>query len=313
MEYGPTEDSIRKANADVRQCLSDMGTEFAIANFPDVVDEYIDNSAIGNKQNEFLYPFAMQVPGLQHIVDWVFRQGISRLTFFAQWQKKSKAVLQYAHSANHRGHMEDIVNERAASESTETASLVSSLAKAPGRFAKWRWKTLDNAVRDLLRVEASMKMVMAAVANGEASLGIRDTGAIDTIKEAVLDEGFWQQARAIQALVQPLMKFSSWCHGCDCHEPDLKTGKTIECPFKGCRARGVAKRVDSVRVELDMLRSSLQAGQFGEHTTTTSLNEALTEVMGNLWIKMRWVNELPYLIWQDRRVQLACVSLYKVL
>ena len=110
MEYGPTEDSIRKANADVRQCLSDMGTEFAIANFPDVVDEYIDNSAIGNKQNEFLYPFAMQVPGLQHIVDWVFRQGISRLKFFAQWQQKSKAVLQYARASNHRGHVEDIVS-----------------------------------------------------------------------------------------------------------------------------------------------------------------------------------------------------------
>ncbi|MCP4826289.1 MAG: hypothetical protein GY892_19570 [Shimia sp.] len=153
---------------------------------------------------------------------------------------------------------------------------------------------------------------MAAVANGEASLGIRDTGAIDTIKEAVLDEGFWQQARAIQALVEPLMLFSSWCHGCDCHEPDLKSGNTIACPFKGCRARGVAKRVDTVLEELNKVRDSLQAEQFGEDTTT-SLNEALTEVIGNFRLKMRWVNHLPYLIWQDRRVQLACVSLYKVL
>ena len=80
-----------------------MGTEFAIANFPDVVTEYIDNRAIGNNRNKFLYPFAMQVPGLQHIVDWVVRQGISRLKFFTQWQQKPKAVLQYAHSSNRRG------------------------------------------------------------------------------------------------------------------------------------------------------------------------------------------------------------------
>ncbi len=92
----------------------------------------------------------------------------------------------------------------------------------------------------------------------------------------------------------------------------LKTGKAIECPFKGCRARGVAKRVDSVLEELKKVRDSLQPEQFGDNTTTP-FNEALTEVIGNFWLKMRWVNDLPYLIWQDRRVQLACVSLYKVL
>ena len=131
-------------------------------------------------------------------------------------------------------------------------------------------------------------------------------------KEAALDEDFWQQARAIRALVQPLILFSSWCQGCDCHEPGLKTGKTIQCPFKGCRARGVAKRVDSAFDELYVIRSSLQAGQFGEDTAL-SLNGALTEVIANFRLKMRWVSDLPYLIWQDRRVQLACVSLYKVL
>ena len=170
---------------------------------------------------------------------------------------------------------------------------------------------MDNAVRDLLRIEECMKTVMAAVDNGEGSLGIRDTGTSNMIKEAVLDEAFWQQARAIQALVRPLMFFPSWCQGCDCHETDLKIGKTIESQFKGCRARGDAKRVDSLLSELNKVRGSLQAEQFGREATT-SLKEALTEVMGN-WLKMRWVSDLPYLIWQDRRVQLACVSLYKVL
>ena len=62
-----------------------MGTEFAIANFPDIVTEYMQNKDIdtGGTYDNFLYPFAMQVPGLQHIVDWIVLEGTSKPTLFA--------------------------------------------------------------------------------------------------------------------------------------------------------------------------------------------------------------------------------------
>ena len=300
LEYGPSTESVRRANADVRQCLSDMGTEFAIANFPDIVTEYMDNKDIDTDgcYDQFLYPFAMQVPGLQHIVDWVVLEGTSKLTFFAEWQQKSKSVLQYVHSSNHRGHMEDIVKADMSLSSTQADDIARSLARAPGRFAKLRWKTLNTALADLFHLETAMKLVMDAVDTGDASLGIRDGAKTLSIKEAIKDEDFWQQARAIHVFVKPLLLFSSWCQGCDCHEPDLmKHGPQVQRSFKGCRARSIAKQVDTVLQQLNDIRQSLKSDQFGD-TTTLCLTQAITQVIAGFHLKMRWVNELPYLIWQ---------------
>lgn len=284
----------------MRQCLSDMGTEFAIANFPDIVSEYMGNKAIdiGGRYGGFLYPFAMQVPGVQHIVDWVVLQGISQLSFFTEWQQKSKAVLQYAHSSNHRGHILDIVNADTSLSSAQAEDMARSLARTPGRFAKWRWKSLGNALDDLFHLEACLKLVMVAVDTGNASLGIRDTATTASIKTSVLDDEFWQQARAIQVLVKPLVLFSSWCQGCDCHEPELmEHGSLTRCPLKGCRARSIAKQVDTVLKQLIGLRESLKPDQFGQ-AATLCLTQALTSVIGGFQLKMRWVHQLPYLIWQ---------------
>ena len=178
-----------------------MGTEFAIANFPDIATESMENKDIdtGGSCDKFLYPFAMQVPGLQHIVDRIVLERSSKVTFFAEWQQKSKSVLQYFHSSNHRGHIEDIVKANKSSSSTQVADMVKSLARTPGRFAKWRWKTLGTAVDDLFHLETCMKLVMQAVDDGDASLGIRDSGKTLSIKQAVLDKDFWHQARAIKS------------------------------------------------------------------------------------------------------------------
>ena len=143
-----------------------------------------------------------------------------------------------------------------------------------------------------------MKLVMQAVDNDDASLGIRDSGKTLSIKQAVLDKGFWHQARAINVFVQPLLLFSSWIQGCDCHDADLrKHGPQVQCPLKGCRARSIAKQVDTVLQQLRDIRQSLEADQFGD-TASLCLTQAMTQVIAGFELKMRWVNELPYLIWQ---------------
>ena len=277
-----------------------MGTECAIANSPDIVTEYMENKGIdtGGMYGKFLYPFAMQVPGLQHIVDWIVLEGSSKLTFFAEWQQKSKSVLQYFHSSNHRGHIEDIVKANKSLSSTQVADMVKSLARTPGRFAKWRWKTLGTAVDDWLHLETCMKLVMQAVDNGDASLGIRDSGKTLSIKQALLDKDFWHQARAVNVFVQPLLLLSSWTQGCDCHDADLrKHGPPVQCPLKGCRARRSAKQVDTVLQQLRDIRQALEPDQFGD-TATLCLTQAMTQVIAGFELKMRWVNGLPCLIWQ---------------
>ena len=158
-----------------------------MANFPDIVTEYMENEDIdtGGKCVEFLYPFAMQVPGLQHIVYWVVLEGTSKLGFFAEWEHPPKSVLKFFHSGNHRGCIEDIVKANKSLTSTQAEDIVKSLARARGRFAEWRWKTLGTAVADLFHLETCMKLVMQAVVSGDASLGIRGSGETLSIKRCI--------------------------------------------------------------------------------------------------------------------------------
>ena len=63
------------------------------------------------------------------------------------------------------------------------------------------------------------------------------------------------------------------------------------------RARTIGKQVDTVLQQLRDIRESLEPDQFGD-TATLCLTQAMTQVIAGFELKMRWVNELPYLIWQ---------------
>ena len=305
MEYGPTQGSLTAANADVRQCLSDMGTEFGIANYVDVVPHYLGQGsarAANACPGQFLYPLAMQVPGVLHIVDWVIRTGIERLTFYPKWQSSAKLVLQMLHSQKLRQHMCALLHamdiDRVRSE-----RLASSLASATGKFANWRWRTLWDAVRDLLRIEDAVRTLLGSASNPSKELAIRAQGRADSLKEAVDDPLFWEQARVIQTILKPLMRFSSWIQGCQCHEAEQLQGKRVECKLKGCRAPFVAAKVDSVLDELQGVRNSLHPGQFGD-VALTGVFGAVAERIAGVALKMQWAHQLPYLIWQAIRQNL---------
>jgi hypothetical protein len=112
-----------------------------------------------------------------------------------------------------------------------------------------------------------------------------------------LDPDFWQHCRAILFVISPLMKFSGWCQGCDCHEDDLLKGKVIECEFKGCRARTLSNQINIVKESINHNRSTLQDQDFDPYTAQTVL-QSLTVSIAGFDLKLRWVNRLPYLIWQ---------------
>ncbi len=152
LEYGPSADDLRASATDVRQVLTDMGTEFAIADTDDFIDAYLEKSARpSGKTPQLLYPFALQVPGSQHIIDGIVRETVEQLPWWPAWQEAAKRVLQHAHGQNARGHMQHTIQKHC-EDATERDRMVASLGKATGRFARWRWRTLQGATDDLLRI-----------------------------------------------------------------------------------------------------------------------------------------------------------------
>ena len=296
LEYGPTENNAKEANADVRQCLSDMGTEFGIANYHDVVPQYFKKDIGNDGAFKFLYPYAMQIPGVMHIVDWVIRQSIQVLPFYPVWQGATKVILQTFHSQKLREHVANKIGTMDIDDDMK-CHCIASLKHATGKFANWRWRTLWHAVEDLLRIEDAIKVAMASAQDPAKWLANRNKDNANFIKNIVEDAHFWNQCRVLKAVLGPLMRFTSWLQGCDCHGADAHHEAGSACPLKGCRARHMSRQVASLKDELRQLRDQLYPGQFGA-VYPTDVFRVLTEVIYCFSAKMQWVDELQYVIWQ---------------
>ena len=309
LDYGPSVGHVRAACSDVRQVMSDMGTELGISNFGDCIGQVLGDQlewsgqavtwsvpeAFAENSASFLYPFALQTPGVLHIVDWIIRSTIEQFPWWAEWQSECKRLLQFCHGEGHRDRLRTLLKERAPPGQAEELS--AKLVLVTGRFAAWRWKTLSKAVRDLERIEAPMRFLAAELGSFAGHVACRDTAGIGRIYTTCASSLFWDRARAIQAVIAPLMSFMGWLQGCDCHEEQLRQRRAVSCNFKGCRARGLSARLGQLRSQLQDLRQSLRPNSFGGVEAHT-VSSAISHCLGSVRLKFMWVDELPYLVWQ---------------
>ena len=235
----------------------------------------------------------MQIPGVMRIADWIICKTIEKLEFYPEWQANAKVMLQTFHSQKLRECVCDKLQLLDIDEADKQA-LIRSLQKGTGKFAHWRWRTLWDAVHDLLRIEGAVRAFTATVQNPAKDMAIRVQGRAQLIKDIGQSEHFWHCCNIVKVVLKPLMTFASWARGCHCHETD---NVNVSCPFKGCRAPHIAARVDIVLSELHLLRSQLAPGQFGP-VDVTDVQAAVTEAMYLFKLKMQWVSDPPYLIWQ---------------
>ena len=103
---------------------------------------------------------------------------------------------------------------------------------------------------------------------------------------------FWQQCHALEALARPVATFSGWLRGCARHGAESMSPACASCPWKGCRARELAQRVKVFVAEPALLRDVVTAP---EHGWT---HYAVTRMLVVAEMKLSWVHDLPFIIWQ---------------
>ena len=285
LEYGPSLRSVRAANLDVRQCLSDMGTELAIGDASDCVA-----SCIGQKDSsggvKHLYPLALVVPGPQHILDTSLTRGLEALHWWPEWQRSAKVMCQWLRPANRRASLGNLLRDAGADE---LPRLLKALEKSCDSFAAWRWKTLGSVTADLSRLEDPVRCVLLSVSSA-AQLSSRDGGSAAAFVESGRDPQFWERNAMLRKMTCPITAFSAWLRGCPCHEDDRLRGRKIDCQWAGCRAPFISSRLEVALTELQGVRD--------EFYMCHDIVAAVNTVLGNLRMKMAWVWEEPYIVWR---------------
>ena len=295
LDYGPRARTVRRANLVVRQCLSDMGTEFSLADAPDVTHECVRGVERGG-QGDWLYPFALQVPGLQHLLDTIVKDGLERVTWWSAWEGQAKAVCQWVHSRARR----EFLQSRLQGCST---GVLESLTAGCDRFVEWRWKTLANVTRDLSRMQDALRLATRTLRTSDFSS--RDSVHVQLFLTAVQSDTFWMQSSALGTFVKPVSAFSAWVRGCPCHEAECLARGDFRCSWKGCRARDLSQRVRSFLDELLSLRCGHVPDQCAD------LHAAFTRTLAVAHLKFSWVDDLPFFIWQVRSPESAAMLLDK--
>ena len=93
-----------------------------------------------------MFPYAMQVPGPQHILDTILQDAVDRLSWWHAWESDAKCVAQWLHAKSHRAFLQSRLAGHA-------ADMAQALDVGCDKFAYWRWKTLFAVTRDLQRME----------------------------------------------------------------------------------------------------------------------------------------------------------------
>ena len=79
-----------------------MGTDIGIADAQDKVSQFLGQLDATTNNSGYLYPLALCVPGIQHILDSALLQGLGALDWWVEWQSAAKITCQWLGVKMHR-------------------------------------------------------------------------------------------------------------------------------------------------------------------------------------------------------------------
>lgn len=178
-----------------------------------------------------------------------------------------------------------------------------SLQTGIDRFAKWRWKTLAKVCAGLEKLSLGIQG-FAQVQPSAEDMCARDQESARAFLRVAGDPEFWGRADALRAFLVPATGFSGWVGGCSCHEAELLARKNVNCPWKGCRAVDLSQRVKQLLSELSKLREMATEGCH-RGVAANDYRDALSRMMSSLALKLAWVDDPPFLVWQARALAIG--------
>ncbi len=304
LEYGPTYEKVKRWCRSVRGVLTDDGTEKLIA------DAQCCLHALFGLPNEtetfqFLFPFAMRLPGANHILDVCLRKVLEKCEWYHQFEATLKTMSKVLSINTYT----DVLKEACLLKGDETESKI--FETSPTAFIKWRWGTLVNCLKDIMKRRAPL------LNNFQADMFKGNNEMLEVLKQVCSLEGhsFWVRVFFVEAWLEPLEEFRSWCMGCQCHEAELLLGKKVECCWKGKRLPELRKKVKEFSEKLVRRANSVLKWEWAKDDRHRQEEfVALTNALnGMVQLKFAFLSELPYAIVEarDRRVMQELVEKYE--
>ena len=156
LSVGPDYDQVLRFCDSVVCIVTDMGTERLIARIPNFLEDFyslILNINIKHPiPRQYMFTFAIQLPGWQHGWDIVLKRGFKTLPFFPGWLAGMRSVTNFLRT--------QLLKENLCSKLRQaghcTISMMIASVSLPS-IAEWRWGTLHRACQELSKIIATLR------------------------------------------------------------------------------------------------------------------------------------------------------------
>ena len=143
-----------------------------------------------------MFPLALKVPGIRHIVDWCAQRLVQSFPWWPQWVHDSKVIMQCTHSLQQRELLQTWLRETSLPNREDLAV---ALQRAPPRCAEWRWTTLAEVLAAITRMRGALR----ACAHGGQHLFESRAGEAQRICGVLKSESFIDQAKTLNTALAP--------------------------------------------------------------------------------------------------------------
>ena len=222
----------------------------------------------------FLIPKALMVPGWHHLSDNILRSTLNGVAFFPSFLSALKALASFLRIDAYR----QILRAQVQHDSDVDMACIGTV---PPSFADWRWGTLHNVLRWMLRAKTCLQV------------------AWEEARDTVMSENFWFQAIVVQDVARASDSLRVWGAGCNCHREERQQGQKVDCLYTGRLLPHLHRRMDEF---FEVCRLELQAPQGDDYCLGVELPFGIAHARRALWERcltmaketMAWARHLPF-------------------
>jgi len=229
---GPTTDDITWFCYNVRSFTTDFGVEMHLLDIPDVAEAMVawaggrplHQVRILVKPDSRLFRRALRIAGWSHTMGGVMKGAAENMPEWPSFLTNMRSLCKFYKNSTYRSHIRRKLELR--------EDVNKSLLSFTAGFAKWRYETVYEVLRQLLGVREVSEMPLPR----ELVARAQDQEDLSKVMAACRDRPFWRWASAsFNKVFKDLERLRRWGMVCECpaHREERRASggkKFIKCP-----------------------------------------------------------------------------------
>lgn len=213
---GSSLETMEAVLCDMRSMCSDFGVEAGIAAMPNILPQWA--SAMGlrvsDRFSKFprLFPFIVLVPDFNHLASNIIKRVFTASPRWPAFLSHMRALCKFFRNAEYRSTMRQAMTQRG------LPAMANALKHWSASLAHWRYETIYEVLRDLLKVRGFCSEQFDRRLIGLA----QEQHHINEVAAACRDMRFWRWVAAMFPYAERYQSFRQWARGCACHSSELQ-------------------------------------------------------------------------------------------